>query len=336
MIVTIVGATGAVGQTLLDVLGDGALEVDEVRAVASKRSEGREVEFEGEPLAVRGLDDAAFDGAAVAFFCAPAAVSREWAPRARARGAAVVDLSPAFRVDPDVPLVVPEVNPAAIAGGRSRGIVASPGAAAVHAALALKPLHDAAGLERVVATALESASGAGCRGVEQLERESASLMNGVEPEAGPAIPHRAAFNAVPQAGAFGPSGYSEEELRIAAELRRVLGLLELPVAATAVRVPLFYGHALALNVQTRRKLGAAEARDLLRRAPGLKVLDDPAQGVYPMPMLAVNDDAVHAGRIRDDLSSPRGLELVVCGDNLRSGAATNAVRIARELLGRQR
>jgi aspartate-semialdehyde dehydrogenase len=231
---------------------------------------------------------------------------------------------------------VPEVNAAALPAAGAAALVASPGAAAIHAALALKPLHDAAGLERVVATALESASGAGRRGVEQLERESASLMNGVEPEAGTAIPHRAAFNAIPQAGAFGPSGYAEEELRIVAEVRKVLDLLELPVAATALRVPLFYGHVLSLNVQTRRKLGAAEAREVLRRAPGLKVLDDPGQGVYPMPMLAVNDDAVHAGRIRDDVSHPRGLELVVCGDNLRSGAATNAVRIARALLATRR
>jgi aspartate-semialdehyde dehydrogenase len=331
MNLVLAGATGAVGRTVLEVLEERDVAVGRLRALASQRSAGGEVPFRGDDVKVEALQDGAFRGFDVAILALPADVSRAWAPRARAEGCLVVDASAAFRMEGDVPLVAVDANGAAAVAG-TRGVVASPGATALHLATALAPLHAAAGLERVVVTALQCASAAGQRGVEQLEREAHALMNGVDPGAASgAIPHRLAFNLVPQAGAFGPSGYAEEELRVAAELKRLAGALELPVSATVVRVPTFHGHVATVNVRLRRKLPATEARELLRRAPGVKLLDDPAAGVYPMPMLAVNDDAVHVGRIRDDLSGPNGLELVVAGDNLRTGAATNLVRIAERL-----
>jgi aspartate-semialdehyde dehydrogenase len=336
MKLVVVGATGAVGRAVLEVLEEGDAAVERLRLLASERSlAADDLDFRGDPVRVEALAAGAFGGFDVAIFATPAEVSKVWAPKAFAEGCPVVDASAAFRVDPAAPLVAIDVNGAQAAPG-ARGVVAAPGATALHLATALAPLHAAAGLERVVVTALQCASGAGRRGVEQLEREAHALMNGVEPErAGGAIPHRLAFNLVPQVGAFGPSGYAEEELRIAAELKRLLGALELPVGVTAVRVPTFHGHAASVNVRTRRKLPAAEARELLRRAPGLKVLDEPAAGVYPMPMLSVADDAVHVGRLRDDLSQPNGLELFVAGDNLRTGAASNLVRLAARVAGRR-
>jgi aspartate-semialdehyde dehydrogenase len=327
----VAGATGAVGRTVLEVLEEREVAVGRLRALASQRSAGADLAFRDGDVKVEALQEGAFRGFDVAILALPADVAKAWASRARAEGCLVVDASAAFRMDADVPLVAVDANGAAARPGAS-GVIASPGATALHLATALAPLHAAAGLERVVATALQCASAAGRRGVEQLEREAHALMNGVDPGAASgAIPHRLAFNLVPQAGGFGPSGYAEEELRVAAELKRLLGALELPVSATVIRVPTFHGHLATVNVRLRRSLPATEARQLLRRAAGVKLLDEPGAGVYPMPMLAVNDDAVHVGRVRDDLSGPNGLELVVAGDNLRTGAATNLVRLAERL-----
>jgi aspartate-semialdehyde dehydrogenase len=338
MKLAIVGATGAVGRALLEALEEREVAVEALRLLASERSlAADDLEVRGEARRVERLAEGAFTGLDVAIFATPAEVSKAWVPRARAEGCRVVDASSAFRVDPAVPLVAIDVNGTQVTPAE-RAVVAAPGATALHLATALAPLHAAAGLERVVVTALQCASGAGRRGVEQLEREAHALMNGVEPDlsTGGAIPHRLAFNLVPQVGAFGPSGYGEEELRVAAELKRLVGALELPVGVTVVRVPTFHGHAASVNVRTRRKLSAAGARELLRKAPGVKVLDEPGTGVYPMPMLAVADDAVHVGRLRDDLSQPDGLELYVAADNLRTGAASNLVRIAERLSGPRR
>jgi aspartate-semialdehyde dehydrogenase len=239
-----------------------------------------------------------------------------------------VDDSPAFRDAPDVPLVVPEVNAAALAGFRARGIVASPLASAIGLAVALAPLRAAAGLRRVVVATYQSVSGLGQGGIEELEREARDLLNLREPDPAARFPHRIAFNVIPQVGALGEDGVSEDEAGLARELRRVLGDEGLRVAATAVRVPVFFGHSLAVNVETGRKLGAAEARELLRKAPGVKVVDDPAARVYPMPMLVANEDAVLVGRVREDASVENGLALFLSLENTRKGAATNAVQIA--------
>lgn len=328
----VVGATGLVGRAVLEALADADLPVKSLRLLGSPRAAGTRLEFDGDELPVAAVSDGAFRGVDVALLCAPAEVARALAPKAWASGCAVVDHSAAFRGEPDVPLVVPEVNPEALAGYRARGIVASPSGPVTALAVALGPIARAAGLTRLVVSTYECVSGAGQKAVEQLEREATDLMNGREPDAGAVVPHRIAFNVVPQVGAFREDGRSDEEAELETGLRRVLGLPALGVAATAVRVPVFYGHAAAVNLGTERPLSAADARLLLKGAPGLKVIDDPAERIYPMPMLAVNDEAVLVGRVRDDRSQPRGLDLFVVVDNLKKGAATNLVQIAA-LLG---
>jgi aspartate-semialdehyde dehydrogenase len=328
----LLGATGLVGRIVLDVLADSDLDLAEVRLLASPRSAGTRLELDGEELVVAAPGEGSFRGVDVAIFCVPADVARAWAPRAWAEGCAVVDGSPAFRADPEVPLVVPEVNAAAIAAYRAKGVVALPAGSVAALAATLAPLHAAAGITRVGVTTLEPVASGGHRAVEQLEREATDLMNGREPEPGGGVPpHRIAFNVVPQVGPFTADGRTEEEVAIAAELRRVLGLPELGVTATAVRVPVFYGLTAAANVATERPLPAEEARGLLRQAPGVKVVDAPGEGIYPMPMLTLNDDAVLVGRIRDDGSLPHGLDLVLSTDDLRKGMAANAVRVAEEI-----
>jgi aspartate-semialdehyde dehydrogenase len=333
--VALVGATGLVGRAALDALAEADLDLTRLKLLASPRSKGARIDWREEELPVEVLGDGVFEGVDVAIFCVPAEVARAWAPRAWAAGCAVVDGSPAFRLDPDVPLVVPEVNLEAAGGFRARGVVATPGCAATALALVLAPLARAAGLERVVATTFHPASSAGQRAVEQLEREATELMNGREPDPGTVVPHRMAFNLVPQVGPFREDGRTDEESRLGDETRKVLGAPGLGVAATAVRVPVFFGQAAAVNVATTRPLSADDARLLLRKAPGVKVIDDPAASVYPMTMLAVNDDAVLVGRIRGDASQRHGLDLFVVADDLRRGAATGLVRLAGEVAARR-
>lgn len=331
--VVVLGATGAAGRTALQVLEDREVPVNRLQVLASERTAGTSLEFRGDELRVEAVKDGAFRGYGIALFFAGADAARAWAPKAWAEGCAVVDHSTAFRRDEDVPLVVPELNADAIARLPSRGVVALPGASATALALALRPLAEAAGLERVVATTFESASGAGQCGVEQLERELLALMNMREPDPPGRIPHRAAFNLVPQVGAFGATGATEDEERLVEETRRLLGRPALPVSATAVRVPLFHTHSLTVNVVTERPLEPEAARELLRKAPGVKVVDDPANAIYPMPLLAAAEDEVLAGRIRRDPSHPRGLELFLVVENLRKGA-TSAVQVAELLAER--
>jgi aspartate-semialdehyde dehydrogenase len=248
----------------------------------------------------------------------------------------VVDDSPAFRGEPDVPLVVPEVNGGAAAGYRARGIVASPSSLATALSLVLAPLRDAAGLKRVVVSTYHSASGLGQGGVEELEKQARDLLNLREPDPPVRFPHRLAFNLIPQVGAFGDGGATEEEAKLVRETRKVLGEETLGVSVTAVRVPVFFGHSATVNVATRRPLGAAGARAALAKAAGVKVVDDPAQRVYPMPMLVGSEDVALVGRLRDDPSQENGLDLFVSIENTRKGAATNAVQIAQLLAPRAR
>jgi aspartate-semialdehyde dehydrogenase len=334
LVLAVVGATGTVGRTVLEVLDELDVPVKELRPFASPRSVGTTIAFRDDDLRVLAPSDGAFRGCDVAIFCAGPAVAREWAPRAWADGCAVVDDSPAFRGEPDVPLVVPEVNGAEAAGYRARGIVASPCSIATALSLALAPLRDAAGLRRVVVSTYHSASGLGQGGVEELEKQARDLLNLREPDPAARFPHRIAFNVIPQAGAIGEDGVAEEEAKLARELRKVLGDPGLRVSATAVRVPVFFGHAAAVNVETARKLGAAEARELLRKAAGAKVVDEPAARIYPMPMLVANEDAVLVGRIREDPSQENGLDLFLALENTRKGAGTNAVQIAAALAER--
>jgi len=323
--IALLGATGAVGRAVLEVLEDLDLPVASVRALGSGRAAGASAPFRGDDLRVEAVQAGAFRGCDLAILAVPAEVARAWAPVARAEGALVVDASSAFRADPDVPLVVPEVNPEA-AAVLPRGVVASPCGLAVALSVVLRPLRDAAGIARAGVVALEAASGAGRRGIEQLEGEGQALMNGREPEPPVAFPHRLAFNLVPLS--------AEAEQGLSADLRRVLGDPALAVAVASVRVPVFYGHAASLSLSLRRKLPLAEARELLRRAEGLKLVDQPAEQLFPMPMLAVNDDAVLVGKLREDPTQENGLELFLAVDNLRKGGATNLVQIARLVAAR--
>jgi aspartate-semialdehyde dehydrogenase len=314
---------------VLDVLDDLDVPVRALRAFASPGSAGTTLSFRGDDLRVEAPKAGAFRDCDVAIFCAGPAVAREWAPRAWSEGCPVVDDSPAFRMEPDVPLVVAEVNGAAAAGFRAKGIVASPSSNVTALALALAPLRQAAGLRRVVVSTYQSASGLGQGGVEELEGQARNLLNMREPDPPARFPHRLAFNVIPQVGGFLPGGATEEEARIAGETRKVLGEPGLAISSTAVRVPVFFGHSAAVNVATLRPLGAEAARAALAKAPGVKVVDDPAQRVYPMPMLVGSEDAVLVGRIRDDASQENGLDLFLSIENTRKGAATNAVQLAQ-------
>jgi aspartate-semialdehyde dehydrogenase len=330
--IAVLGATGGVGHAIVEALEDPGFPVASLRLLARKGSAGQEVDLRGDTLEVEEATPLAFRGVDVAFFAVPAAAAREWAPRARAEGCrAVVDASAAFRGEADVPLVVAKLNPRALAGGAGRGLVAGPGAAALFLASALEPLRQAAGLERVAAVTLHAASGSGEPAVRELGSAVADLLNGRDPDPPVESPHRVAFNVVPQVGSYGPEGRTDEEAGTAGEVRRILGEPALRLSVTSVRVPVFHGHAQLVWLRTRRRIAAEEARQALRQGPGLKLLDAPAERIYPMPMLAVNDEAVLVGRVREDGSEENGLELVVAGDNLRAGAASNAVAVARLL-----
>jgi len=330
----LVGATGAVGRTVLEVLEDRDVPLDELRLLATGRSAGQELEVRGEPQKLVQATAAAFRGCDLVILCAGAEASRALAPAAREAGALVVDGSDAFHGDPQVPCVVPEVNGEALLR-EGLGLVSTPGALATALALVLRPLQLAAGLERVICDAVLSASSAGRAGVEQLEREAADLLNGREPLPPAPFPHRVAFNLLARAGAPLEGGLSGEEAAAARQVPRLLGLPGLPISATTMVAPLFHGHLAALHLGLSRPLLVEAAAAALRAAPGVKVIDAPDEAVFPMPMLAVNDDALLAGRIRADAALQHGLALVVAIDNLRRGAATNLVAIAEALAARR-
>jgi aspartate-semialdehyde dehydrogenase len=332
--VAIVGATGAVGREMLRVLEDRDFPVAEIVPLASERSAGSTIEFRGAEATVQKLTPESFKGVHIALFSPGAQVSREFAPHAAGAGAVVVDNSSAFRMDPEVPLVVPEVNPGHLSlavkpGGRR--IVANPNCSTIQMVVALKPLHDEARLKRVVVATYQSVSGAGQKGIEELEKQTRAVFNlaEIEPKK---FPHRIAFNLIPEIGPDSGNGYSEEEMKMVNETRKIMDLPGLPVSATCVRVPIFYCHSEAVHAKFERELDVERARELLRKAPGVKVLDDLKQHVYPMPVLGAGDDHTLVGRIRKDLADENTLAFFVVSDNLRKGAATNAVQIAERLL----
>jgi aspartate-semialdehyde dehydrogenase len=326
----VVGATGEVGRAVLEAIDALDIPVAAVRPIASARSAGQEIELQDELAKVVALSEGALRGCDAALFCTPAEVSRAWAPRAWAVGCPAVDVSAAFRDDLDVPLVLPEVNAAAVAGFRARGVVACPSPLATALALVLAPLRSSPA--RVVVTHLASASGEGRAGVAELEKQARDLLALREPEPAARFPHRLAFNAVPQAGALDAGGASEAERAASRDLGRLLGTPGLEVHATVVRVPVFYGDLVSVHVETREPLDAAAARERLRGAPGVKLVDDPAQGVYPMPMLASQEDAVLVGRVRSP--RPGVLDLVAVFEAPRRGAATTALGVVRLLAER--
>ena len=329
VIVAVVGATGAAGQTTLRILEERKFPVRELRCFASERSVGKTVTFAGEAVPIRRVEPAEFKGVEVAICSAGSAQSREYAPMIARAGAVVVDKSNAWRMDPTVPLVVPEINPHAVR--QHRGIIASPNCTTIVTVMPLKPLHDAGRLRRVVATSYQAVSGAGVNGIEELRAQTLAWARGesVEPRH---FAHPIAFNLIPAIDAFGADGYTGEELKLINETRKILELPDLLVAPTTVRVPVFTCHSIAVNAETEEKITADRARELFARFPGLRVWDDPAEQRYPMPVDVEGQDDCVVGRVRDDLSHPRALNFWVVGDQLRKGAATNAVQIAELVL----
>lgn len=328
--VAIVGATGAVGSEVMRTLEERLFPVGEVRLFASERTAGELVDWRGSQVRVELLDGDRFDGVDIAFFCAGGAVSAEFAPRAVDAGAVVIDKSSHFRMHPDVPLIVPEVN-AADLEERHLGIVASPNCTTIPIVVALKPLADAVGLERIVAASYQAVSGGGKRGIDALSRETINLLNmrSAESDDQPSVfPRRIAFNCIPQVDSFLEDGSTKEEAKVIAETRRVLHLETLPIAVTCVRVPTFYGHTVALTVELEQPLDAVDAQRLLREAPGVVLCELGDEMPYPTAADVGGTDAVYVGRVRNDPSHPRGLQLWVAADNVRKGAALNAVQIA--------
>jgi len=330
--VAIVGATGVVGGTVRTILEERAFPVGELRLLASERSQGAQLAFSGKQVPVQMLDGDAFAGVDLAFFAAGGDVSRQSVPAAVAAGAIVIDKSSAYRGDPAVPLVVPEVNPDHL--DAHKGIVATPNCSTIQMVVALKPIYDAAGIQRVVVATYQSVSGAGKRGVDDLERQTREVMAGKQPTLG-YFPHRIAFNVLPHIDDFLPDGVTKEEQKMVDETVKIFADPDLKVTATCVRVPVFGAHSAAVNVQTRLGLSADEARELLRGFPGVEVVDDPPDLRYPMPIEAEGKDPVYVGRIRHDPTAPNCFDMWVVADNLRKGAALNAVQIAEEMVARR-
>jgi aspartate-semialdehyde dehydrogenase len=329
--VAVVGATGAVGEQLREVLEERHFPVGELRLLASERSAGQFLPFQGRQIRVDILKEDSFEDIDIGLFSAGGSVSAKFAPIAVAAGVVVVDNTAHFRMEPDIPLVVPEVNAKEIGNYKARGIIANPNCSTIQLVVALKPLHDAARIKRVVVSTYQSVSGAGRKAMEELSHQVVALFNGQEIEK-EKFPHQIAFNCIPHIDVFIDGGYTKEEWKLINETRKILGEPNLPVTATTVRVPVFCSHSESVNVETVVKLSAAETKQILREAPGVILADVPEENIYPMAIEAVGKDATYVGRIREDNSVANGLNLWVVADNLRKGAALNAVQIAEILI----
>jgi aspartate-semialdehyde dehydrogenase len=330
--VAVVGATGAVGETMLSILAQRNFPVDKVYPLASSRSAGSKVEFKGGHLTVEDLSTFDFSRVQIGLFSAGASVSEEFAPKAAAAGCVVVDNTSQFRYDDDIPLVVPEVNPHAIANYTARGIIANPNCSTIQMLVALKPIYDAVGIERINVCTYQAVSGTGKEAIEELASQTADLLNGKDPVV-KVYPKQIAFNALPHIDVFKENGYTKEEMKMVWETHKIFEDPQIRVNPTAVRVPVFYGHSEALHIETRDKISAEHARALLEKAPGIQVLDTREAGGYPTAVTeATNQDPVFVGRIREDISHDRGLNLWVVADNVRKGAALNSVQIAEYLV----
>ncbi|MGB9711708.1 MAG: aspartate-semialdehyde dehydrogenase [Dissulfurimicrobium sp.] len=329
--VAVAGATGAVGQMMMRVLEERAFPVSRIRLLASERSEGKEFVFNGEKVRVQKLDHNSFKGVEVALFSAGGDRSIAFAPSAVKSGAVVIDNSSAWRMDPDVPLVVPEVNPHAIAGYKNKGIIANPNCSTIQMVVALKPLHDFARIKRIVISTYQAVSGTGQKAIAELDGQVKAWANGQSMESR-IYPHRIAFNCLPHIDSFLDNGYTKEEMKMVNETRKILEAPDILVSATAVRVPVFYGHSEAVNVEFERCITPERARELLAAAPGVRVVDEPGANRYPMAIEAAGQDFTFVGRIREDLSCANGLAMWIVADNIRKGAATNAVQIAEILI----
>jgi len=328
-VVAVVGATGAVGQTTLKLLEERNFPVRDIRLFASARSIGKKLTFKGESIPVEVVSADSFKGIDFAFFSAGGTQSKEFAPHAIKAGAIVIDKSSAFRMEPTVPLVVPEINGAA--ARKHQGIVSCPNCTTIVTVMPLKPLHDAGKLRRVVATSFQAVSGAGVGGVEELRSQTMAWSKGEQLTA-KFFQHQIAFNVIPHIDKFGEGGYTGEEMKLVNEVRKILDAPDLAISPTTVRVPVFTAHSISVNAETERHLTAAQARAAFDRFPGLRVYDDPAQNKYPMPILVEGQDDCFVGRIREDISTANGINFWVVGDQLRKGAALNGIQIAELLI----
>lgn len=330
-VVAVCGATGAVGREMLKVLEQRDFPYSEIIPMASARSAGKKVEFRGEELTVVELTETSFEGVDLALFSAGGSTSEKFAPIAAQAGCVVVDNSSAWRMDPECPLVVPEVNPHDL--DWHKGIIANPNCSTIQLMVALKPIHDEARIKRVVVSTYQAVSGTGQQAIEELENQVRRLMSG-QPIVPEVYPHQIAFNCLPHIDVFLDNDYTKEEMKMVNETTKIMGDDSIKLTATCVRVPVFYGHSESVNIETEEKLSADDVRALLAKSPGIVVEDYPDKKAYPMPVNAAGDDATYVGRIREDETIANGINMWVVSDNIRKGAALNTVQIAETLLER--
>ncbi|GAB1580102.1 aspartate-semialdehyde dehydrogenase [Phyllobacterium phragmitis] len=330
--IAVVGATGNVGREMLNILDERGFPADEVVALASRRSQGTEVSYGDRTLKVKALDTHDFSDTDICLMSAGGTISQEWSPKIGAQGCVVIDNSSAWRYDADVPLIVPEVNPDAIEGFRKRNIIANPNCSTAQLVVALKPLHDAATIKRVVVSTYQSVSGAGKEGMDELFEQSRAVFV-ADPITTKKFTKRIAFNVIPHIDVFMEDGYTKEEWKMVAETKKMLDP-KIKLTATAVRVPVFIGHSEAVNIEFEKPITADEAREILRDAPGCQVIDKRENGGYVTPYESAGEDATYISRIREDITVENGLAMWVVSDNLRKGAALNAIQIAELLIAR--
>jgi aspartate-semialdehyde dehydrogenase len=331
LVVAVAGATGAVGREMLKILHERRFPAREVRALASSRSAGTTLPYGDDELRVQELTENSFADVDLALFSAGGETSKQFAPVAARDGCVVVDNSSAWRMDPEVPLVVPEVNPQALEGHKN--IIANPNCSTIQMVVVLKPIYDTVGINRVVVSTYQAVSGSGQKAIEELQNQVRALFNMQDP-ACEVYPHQIAFNCLPHIDAFLDNEYTKEEMKMIHETTKIMGDESIRVTATTVRVPVFYGHSESVNIETKKKMSSKEARGLLSQAPGIRVLDNPGENIYPMPIDAAGTDETFVGRIREDLTIENGLNLWIVADNIRKGAALNTVQIGEELINR--
>ncbi|MCP4349659.1 MAG: aspartate-semialdehyde dehydrogenase [Desulfobacterales bacterium] len=328
--VAVAGATGAVGNQMIACLEERNFPVKSIKFLASSRSAGRTLRFKGNEIPVEELKEDSFKGVDIAIFSAGGGTSEKYAPFAAKDGCIVVDNSSAWRMDPDVPLIVPEVNPHAIAGYTKKGIIANPNCSTIQMVVPLDPIHKKCGIRRVVVSTYQAVSGTGKKAIDELFDQTRSIMNFLDYEKN-VYPHRIAFNCLPHIDKFLENGYTKEEMKMVNETRKIMEDDSIGVTATTVRVPVFYGHSESVNIETKEHISAKEVIALLENAPGIKVMDDPEKNIYPLATDAAGQDMTLVGRIRDDESIQNGINMWIVADNIRKGAATNAVQIAEIL-----
>ena len=331
--VAVAGATGAVGNQMISCLEERKFPIKSIKLLASSRSVGHKIDYRGDSIDVEELKESSFKGMDIALFSAGGGVSKKFAPFAAKDGCVVIDNSSTWRMDPDVPLVVPEVNPHAVGQYTKKGIIANPNCSTIQMVVPLYPLHKKYGIKRIVVSTYQAVSGTGKKAIDELDSQTRAILNSKNYE-NKVYPHTIAFNCLPQIDLFLGNGYTKEEMKMVYETRKIFEDDTIRVTATTVRVPVFYGHSESINIETKENISAKEVKSLLKKTPGVKVVDDPKNNVYPLAIDAAGQDLTLVGRIRDDESITNGINMWVVADNIRKGAATNAVQIA-EILAKE-